>query len=156
MSEAVLEQANNIIADIDKIMELLPHRYPFLLVDRVIDFKQGECLTAIKNVTFNEPFFTGHFPHRPVMPGVMILEALAQASGVFAFIETNSKPTEEGLYYLTGIDNARFKLVVRPGDQLQLRVSLLKRRREISKFLCEASVDGQLACSAEIMSIRRD
>lgn len=139
---------------IHEILEYLPHRYPFLLVDRVIDLEPEKKLTAIKNVTSNEPFFTGHFPQRPVMPGVLILEALAQASGILIFTITKQKPSEDNWFYLAGIDNARFKKIVEPGDQLHLEVELEKMKRDIYKFKCRATVDGELACSADIMNAR--
>src|SRR6218665_2620029 len=109
--------------DIQEILKQLPHRYPFLLVDRVLELERNTRIKAIKNVTFNEPFFTGHFPHHPVMPGVLILEALAQATGILAFRSTNELPDDSTLYYFVGIDNARFKQPVKPGDQLLLTVT---------------------------------
>ncbi|MFQ6371256.1 3-hydroxyacyl-ACP dehydratase FabZ [Shewanella sp. YIC-542] len=142
--------------DIQEIMAFLPHRYPFLLVDRVLDFTPGETLTAIKNVTINEPFFTGHFPVQPVMPGVLIMEAMAQATGLLAFKTMSEKPSTNVLYYFAGIDNARFKRVVVPGDQLRFDVKMIKERRGIGVFYGEATVDGELACSAEIMCARRE
>ncbi|GDY25696.1 3-hydroxyacyl-ACP dehydratase FabZ [Agarivorans sp. Toyoura001] len=140
--------------EIQDIMELLPHRYPFLLVDRVLDFEVGKTLHAVKNVTFNEPFFTGHFPQQPVFPGVLILEALAQCTGILAFKST-SKPTENELYYFAGIDKARFKKPVGPGDVLHLEVELLRDRRGVGKFDCVAKVEDEVVCSAEIMCARR-
>jgi 3-hydroxyacyl-[acyl-carrier-protein] dehydratase len=139
--------------DIGKVMDLLPHRYPFLLVDRVVECVPGERLVAVKNVTINEPHFTGHFPMKPVMPGVLIIEALAQATGLLA-METVT-PEDEAIYYLVGIDKARFKRPVEPGDQLRLEVQLLKRRREIWVFACTASVAGKAVASAEIMCTAR-
>ena len=141
--------------DIHKIRSLLPHRYPFLLVDRVLECVPGERLVAIKNVTINEPFFPGHFPMRPVMPGVLVLEALAQATGLLA-MESQPDLREDGaLYYLVGIDGARFKRPVEPGDQLFLKAEILKRKREIWVFATEATVDGKLVASAEIMCTQR-
>jgi 3-hydroxyacyl-[acyl-carrier-protein] dehydratase len=137
--------------DIYNIMEHLPHRYPFLLVDRVIDYKKGEWLKAIKNVSVNEPCFPGHFPHRPVMPGVLILEALAQATGLLAFKTKGEIPGPDSLYYFVGIDSARFKKPVEPGDQIELFVKLQKRKRDIWKFEATAKVDGKVVCSAELM-----
>ena len=137
--------------DIHEIQTLLPHRYPLLLIDRVIDFTAGEHLVGIKNVTFNEPHFTGHFPQRVIMPGVLILEALAQATGLLAFKTTEDLQTEDSLYYLASIDKARFKRPVEPGDQLRLEVKLIKHKRNLWKFFGEATVDGQLIVSAEIM-----
>ena len=134
-------------------MELLPHRYPFLLVDKVVDCDPGQRIVAIKNVTINEPFFQGHFPQKPVMPGVLIIEALAQATGLLA-LETK-KVTNHAIYLLVGVDKARFKHPVEPGDQLKLEVDVLKRRRDIWVFKCVASVDGKTVASAEIMCTAR-
>jgi len=142
--------------DIHEVMKHLPHRYPFLLVDRVTDFKKGEYLNAIKNITVNEPCFTGHFPHRPVMPGVLILEALAQATGILAFKTLGELPTESSLYYFVGIDRARFKKPVEPGDQVLLQVNLLKRKRTMWKFEAKAIVDGKVVCEAELMCSKQD
>jgi 3-hydroxyacyl-[acyl-carrier-protein] dehydratase len=143
------------ILDIQEIIKLLPHRYPFLLIDRVIEFNEGESIVAIKNVTVNEPFFQGHFPGEPVMPGVLILEALAQAAGVLAYKSTNSTYLDGTLYLFAGIDNARFRRVVKPGDQLRLEAKLLMTKRGIWKLDTKAYVDGDLACSAELLSARR-
>ena len=137
--------------NINEILEYLPHRYPFLLVDRVLDYEPGKRLTAIKNVSVNEPFFPGHFPSRPVFPGVLIMEALAQATGILAFVTNGTKPDGTSLYYFAGIDNARFKQPVEPGDQLTLQVELVKQRRNIWKFNGEALVDGKVVASAELM-----
>jgi len=142
--------------DINDVLEHLPHRYPFLLIDRVSDFKEGEYLNGFKNVSFNEPFFTGHFPHRPVMPGVLILEALAQATGILAYKSTGKTPSDESLYYLVGIDKARFKQPVVPGDQLQLEVKVVKTMRGVWKFDGKALVDGKVVCEAELMCAERD
>lgn len=142
--------------DIHEVLEHLPHRYPFLLIDRVLDYKVGEYLTALKNVSYNEPFFQGHFPHRPVMPGVLILEALAQATGILAFRTTNSKPTSKSLYYFVGIDNARFKQPVEPGDQLILHVKVVRTVRGVWKFEAEAKVDGKVVTTAEVMCAERE
>ena len=136
-------------------MALLPHRYPFLLIDRVLDYTPGESLTAIKNVTINEPIFTGHFPNMPIFPGVLILEAMAQATGVLGFL-TVSERTENELYLFAGIDEARFKKPVVPGDTLVIEVKFLKERRNMWKFYGEAKVDGQVVCSAELMCARRE
>jgi 3-hydroxyacyl-[acyl-carrier-protein] dehydratase len=141
--------------DITKIMELLPHRYPFLLVDRVTDVKPGESLSAIKNVTINEPFFQGHFPGEPIMPGVLILEALAQATGLLAFsglIDAH----KSSLYMLVGIDKARFRGQVLAGDQLQLEVLLKRTMRGIGMFDCKALVDGKVVAEAEMMCSSQD
>jgi 3-hydroxyacyl-[acyl-carrier-protein] dehydratase len=142
--------------DIHKVLSLLPHRYPFLLVDRVLDYRRDEYLTALKNVSFNEPFFTGHFPVRPVMPGVLIVEAMAQATGLLAMVSRPEEVGEKALYYFVGIDKARFKRPVEPGDQLIMRVTLEAVRRGIWKFNGEARVDDRLVASAEIMCTARD
>lgn len=142
--------------DIHEIQRLLPHRYPLLLIDRVIDFTPGEQLVGIKNVTFNEPHFTGHFPQRVIMPGVLILESLAQATGLLAFKTVDELHSDDALYYLAGIDNARFKRPVEPGDQLQLKVTLVKQKRNLWKFFGEASVDGELVVSADIMCVHQE
>ncbi len=142
--------------DIYEVMKHLPHRYPFLLIDRVIDYTPGETLTAIKNVTVNEPFFPGHFPHRPVFPGVLMLEALAQATGILSFKTTEDLPSDDSLYYFAGIDNARFKKPVEPGDQLVMTVRLLKRKRNLWRFEAEARVDGKVVCSAELMCAKSE
>jgi 3-hydroxyacyl-[acyl-carrier-protein] dehydratase len=141
--------------DIHKVLSLLPHRYPFLLVDKVIDYKVNDYLIAVKNVSYNEPFFTGHFPVRPVMPGVLIIEAMAQATGLLAMA---SRPEEVGdkLYYFVGIDKARFKRPVEPGDQLIMEVKLGPVRRGIWKFDGEARVDDRVVATAEIMCTARD
>jgi 3-hydroxyacyl-[acyl-carrier-protein] dehydratase len=137
--------------DIEQIMRQLPHRYPFLLVDRVLACVPGEYLHALKNVTFNEPFFPGHFPHRPVMPGVMIIEALAQACGILAFKTVRVVPNTETRFYFVAIDNARFRKPVEPGDQLLLKVTLKRAFKGIWKFHGLAEVDGHEVASAEIM-----
>jgi len=142
------------IMNIDEIKKYLPHRYPFLLVDRILEVVPGKSLTAIKNVTVNEPFFNGHFPEGAIMPGVLIIEALAQASGILLFKTDNSMPAADNWFFLGGIDNARFKRVVRPGDQLRLEIELLRSRRDLWKMKGIASVDGELACSAEILNMR--
>lgn len=141
--------------DIQEILEYLPHRYPFLLVDRVLAIEPGLSLIGLKNVSFNEPFFLGHFPQRPIMPGVLILEALAQATGILAFKSDGVRPDRQSMYYLAGVDNARFKRPVGPGDQLILEVRLERIKRDIGKFICEAKVDGQLAAGADLMCAKR-
>ncbi len=141
--------------DIHQILEHLPHRYPFLLVDRVLDIVPGENIRALKNVSMNEPFFPGHYPHHPVMPGVLILEALAQTAALLSFNTMGSKPDENSVVYFVGIDNARFKRPVGPGDQLIMDVSILLRKRGIWKFSAKASVDGQTAAEAELMCTLR-
>ena len=142
--------------DIREILKYLPHRYPFLMVDRVLSFEKDRSLTAIKNVTFNEPIFTGHFPQSPVFPGVLILEALAQASALLAFKSMGGYPNEKTLYLLVGIDGARFKRQVTPGDRLLFEVEVEKERRGIWKFGARASVDGATACTAEVMIARNE
>ncbi|MDH5445859.1 MAG: 3-hydroxyacyl-ACP dehydratase FabZ [Gammaproteobacteria bacterium] len=142
--------------DIHEILNHLPHRYPFLLIDRVTECKPGEYLIGYKNVTYNEPFFTGHFPQRPVFPGVLILEALAQATGILAFRTVGKIPDENSLYYFVGVDKARFKQPVNPGDQLVLKVTYIRQKRGIWKFDGEASVDGNVVCSAELMCAERE
>jgi 3-hydroxyacyl-[acyl-carrier-protein] dehydratase len=141
--------------DIQEILSYLPHRYPFLLIDRVLKFEAWKSVLAIKNVTIDEPFFTGHFPGQPVMPGVLILEALAQAAGIIILKSDPSLTFEKNLFLLASVGKARFKRMVIPGDQLHLNVVLSRNRQEIYKFHCEAIVDGELACSAEIMNVRR-
>ena len=142
--------------DIQQILQHLPHRYPFLLIDRVTEFKKGESLVGYKNVTYNEPFFLGHFHERPVMPGVLILEAMAQATGLLAFRTVERGAKRESLYFLVGIDKARFKKPVEPGDQLILRADLLRSKRGIWVFKCSASVDDKLVATAEIMCTEQD
>jgi 3-hydroxyacyl-[acyl-carrier-protein] dehydratase len=137
--------------DIEAIMRQLPHRYPFLLVDRVLECVSGQHIRALKNVTFNEPFFPGHFPHRPVMPGVMIIEALAQAAGILAFKTAGVVPDTEMRFYFVAIDNARFRKPVEPGDQLVLKVALKRSFKGIWKFHGVAEVEGAEVASAEIM-----
>lgn len=137
--------------DIHQILEHLPHRYPFLLVDRVLEIVPGEKIRALKNVTINEPFFPGHYPHHPVMPGVLIVEALAQTAALLSFKTPGNEPDSKSVYYFVGIDGARFKRPVVPGDQLILDVSVLVVKRGIWKYSATASVDGQLAAEAELM-----
>ena len=141
--------------DIQEILKQLPHRYPFLLVDRVLALESNTRIKAIKNVTFNEPFFTGHFPGRPVMPGVLILEALAQAAGLLAFDAMGQVPDENNIYYFVGIDSARFKRPVVPGDQLALEITIDRVRGGIWKFNAVASVDGEVAAEAQLMCTMR-
>lgn len=135
----------------EEIKQFLPHRYPFLLVDRVLECTPGESLTAIKNVSVNEPFFQGHFPQKAIMPGVLIIEALAQATGLLGFRTMSETPRDDLLYMLVGVDNVRFKRQVIPGDQLMLKVELQKRARIIWKFTCEASVDGERVTAANML-----
>ena len=141
--------------DIREILEHLPHRYPMLLVDRVLEMELGKRILAIKNVTVNEPFFAGHFPHNPVMPGVMVIEALAQCAAILAFCTANAKPDESSVYYLVGIDEARFKRPVIPGDQLVLEVSLERSTRGLMKFLAQARVGDALAAEATLLCTLR-
>ena len=137
--------------DILEIMNLLPHRYPFLLVDKILEFEDGKSIVAIKNVSFNEPFFNGHFPDYPVMPGVLILEALAQASGLLVFKTPSLCPPNESLYLFVGIDKARFKKPVIPGDQLRLKVEMKKSKQGFAVFDALATVEDEVAASAELM-----
>jgi 3-hydroxyacyl-[acyl-carrier-protein] dehydratase len=147
------EQKNTI--EIQEIMTLLPHRYPFLLVDRVLDYVPGQSIHAVKNVSVNEPQFTGHFPTNPIFPGVLILEALAQASGLLGY-KTDGGPGDNELYYFAGIDKARFRKPVVPGDVMHLHIKLIKERRGIGFFTAIAKVDGKVVCDAEIMCARRE
>lgn len=137
--------------DILQIQQLLPHRYPFLLIDKVVECEAGVRLAAIKNVTFNEPFFQGHFPNQPIMPGVLIMEALAQATALLTSQSDQNIGDKKATYFLAGIDNARFKRQVVPGDQLRLEVTYLKHKRHLWSFDCRAEVNGELAASAQIM-----
>ena len=137
--------------EIREILDYLPHRFPFLLIDRVLALEEGKSIVALKNVAINEPFFQGHFPSNPVMPGVMILEALAQAAAILSFKTMNRESTQNLLYYFVGIDHARFKRPVTPGDQLILNVSLLRQVRGIGKFAAHATVDNVLVTEAELM-----
>ncbi len=141
--------------DIHQILKQLPHRYPILLVDRVLELEKGKRIKALKNVTINEPFFTGHFPHRPVMPGVLMLEAMAQAAALLAFDTLGTTPDDKTVYYFAGIDGARFKRPVEPGDQLVMEVSLERMKSGIFKFKGTARVDDQIACEAELMCTMR-
>jgi len=135
----------------EEIKRFLPHRYPFLLVDRVLECVPGESLTAIKNVSVNEPFFQGHFPQVAIMPGVLIIEALAQATGLLGFRTMSESPRDDLLYMLVGVDNVRFKRQVIPGDQLTLKAKLEKKSRSIWKFTCEATVAGELVTTADML-----
>jgi 3-hydroxyacyl-[acyl-carrier-protein] dehydratase len=141
--------------DINQIKQYLPHRYPLLLVDRVLDWESGKSITAIKNVTINEEFFVGHFPHKPVMPGVLTIEALAQTAALLAFLTTGQKPDDNAVVYFVGIDGARFKRPVEPGDQLRMQVEILRNARGIWKFHAKATVDEQLVVEAELMCTMR-
>ncbi|MCZ2496629.1 3-hydroxyacyl-ACP dehydratase FabZ [Xylophilus sp. Kf1] len=141
--------------DIHQILKQLPHRYPILLVDRVTELEKGKRIVALKNVTINEPFFTGHFPHRPVMPGVLILEAMAQAAALLSFDTLGVTPDDKTVYYFAGIDGARFKRPVEPGDQLVMEVTLERMKAGIFKFKGISRVAGELACEAELMCTMR-
>jgi 3-hydroxyacyl-[acyl-carrier-protein] dehydratase len=141
--------------DIHEILKQLPHRYPFLMVDRVLSVEKGKTIQALKNVTINEPFFNGHFPRRPVMPGVLMLEAMAQAAALLAFDTLGVTPDDKTVYYFAGIDGARFKRPIEPGDQLIMDVELLRMKSGIFKFKGITRVDGNLACEAELMCTMR-
>ncbi len=137
--------------DIHAILEHLPHRYPFLLVDRVLSLEPGKNIVALKNVSINEPFFPGHYPHHPVMPGVLIIEAMAQVAALLSFKTMGNKPDDKSVYYFAGIDAARFKRPVSPGDQMIIKVTLVRNLRGVFKFSAAAEVDGQLAAEAELL-----
>jgi len=137
--------------DLQRILELIPHRYPFLMIDRVKECEPRKRVVAVKNVSANEPYFQGHFPGRPIMPGVLILEAMAQAAGILVFMSRGDKPDPGAVYYYVGIDHARFKKPVVPGDQLELEVQLERQLRGIGKFVCEARVAGQTVAEATIL-----
>lgn len=141
--------------DIHQILKLLPHRYPILLVDRVLEIETGKRIKALKNVTINEPFFTGHFPKHPVMPGVLMIEAMAQAAALLSFSTLGVAPDDKTVYYFAGIDGARFKRPVGPGDQLIMDVELLRMKAGIFKYKGVCSVDGSLVCEAELMCTMR-
>src|SRR3990167_4052796 len=137
-----------------EIKKYIPHRYPFLLVDRVLSYEPYKTLKAIKNVTTNEPYFQGHFPVKPVMPGVLLIEALAQAAGILTVKSLDLPEYHEDIYYFAGVDKVRFKRVVEPGDQLLLEVEIIKYRRDLWKFLGVATVDVEVACTAELMTVK--
>jgi 3-hydroxyacyl-[acyl-carrier-protein] dehydratase len=137
--------------DIQEVREYLPHRYPFLLIDRVLNIEPGKRIEALKNVTINEPFFNGHFPDEPIMPGVLIVEAMAQAAGILGFVTEEKKPSDGYIYLLVGTDKARFKRRVIPGDTLHLFAEYVVVKRNILKFTCEAQVDGKTVASAEML-----
>ena len=142
--------------DIHEILEHLPHRYPFLLVDRVLEVVPGKSIHAYKNITMNEPYFVGHFPHHPVMPGVLIMEALAQAAGILSFKTMESKPDANSVFYFVGIDECRFKKPVMPGDQLHLHIQIQRQMRGIWKYIAEARVDGESVAEAKLMCAKQD
>jgi len=137
--------------DIHEVREYLPHRYPFLLVDRVVSVEPGKRIEAYKNVSINEPFFNGHFPDEPIMPGVLIVEALAQAAGILGFVTANKRPSDGCIYFLVGTDKARFKRQVVPGDRLTLHAEWLTLRRNIAKFSCRAEVDGKVVAVSDLL-----
>ncbi len=149
------EEQNNMeakdVIDVEQILKLLPHRYPFLLVDRVIDYKLGEYLIALKNVTFNEPHFNGHFPKHPVMPGVLIIEAMAQASGILSRLAIGELKDEDEIFYLAKVDNAKFSRPIVPGDQVLLHTSIKRKMRNMVKYECKATVDGKVVAKAELL-----
>jgi 3-hydroxyacyl-[acyl-carrier-protein] dehydratase len=142
--------------DITEILRYLPHRYPFLLIDRVLSYESGKTIEALKNVTINEPFFVGHFPHHPVMPGVLIIEAMAQAAAILSFVTMDAKADNKSIYYFVGIDNARFKRPVTAGDSLRITVNLTRHVRGIWKFSAVARVEDVVAAEAELMCTVRD
>jgi 3-hydroxyacyl-[acyl-carrier-protein] dehydratase len=150
-----MEPGNTTMMDIHEILKRLPHRHPFLLVDRVLELEKGKRIKALKNVSINEPFFVGHFPHRPVMPGVLMLEAMAQASAILAFDALGVMPDDKTVFYFAGIDGARFKRPVEPGDQLVLEAELDRARAGIYKFKARAKVGDEIACEAELMCTMR-
>lgn len=153
MSEEELSMAE---MDIGEIMKYLPHRYPMLLIDRVVEYELGASLVAIKNVSYNEPYFQGHFPNRPVMPAVIILEAMAQATGILVLRSMDVLPNEKSIYYFVGIDRARFRRPVLPGDQLRIEVNLLRSSRGIWKLRSDATVDGETVASGDLMGAMRE
>ena len=148
-----LDRVKNVIK-VEEIQTIIPHRYPMLLVDRVLDFAPGQWLHAIKNISINEPIFTGHFPELAIFPGVLILETMAQATGILGF-KTAQDKAEKELYLFASIDNAKFKQPVVPGDTMHLHVQFIKERRGMWKFYCEAKVDGKVVCTADLMCARR-
>ena len=143
------------LMDVTEVREYLPHRYPFLLLDRVVALELGHSIVAWKNVSVNEPFFNGHFPDKPIMPGVLIVEAMAQAAGILGFKTMDKKPADGSIYLFVGADDLRFKRQVVPGDRLQLAATIVTEKRGIWKFDCRATVDGELACSASILCADR-
>lgn len=142
--------------NIHKVLEYLPHRYPFLLIDRVLSYEPGKEVTALKNVTINEPFFNGHFPKFPVMPGVLIIEAMAQAAAILSFVTMGEKSNDDSVYYFVGIDNARFKKPVTAGDALHLHVTLERHMRGVWKFKATAKVENVLVAEADLLCAVRD
>lgn len=145
------------LLDVNEILRYLPHRQPFMLIDRVLEYEKFKRIVAVKNVTYNEPFFQGHFPHQPIMPGVLVIEAMAQAAGVLAYKSGEDIIAPENLiFYFAGINNARFKRMVVPGDQLCFEINVIKSKRGIWKFNAKATVDGELACEAELMCAQKE
>ena len=142
---------NEVILHVQEIMRFLPHRYPFLLIDRIVEFEELKRIVAIKNVTFNEPFFQGHFPGHPIMPGVLIVEAMAQAAALLFRVDEENTPGEDATYYFVGIDKARFKRPVQPGDQLVMNIKIKRKMRGIWKFEGTATVDDKVCCTSEFM-----
>jgi len=142
--------------DIHEILQHLPHRYPFLLIDRVLECEPGKNIVALKNVTINEPFFPGHYPHHPVMPGVLIVEAMAQAAAILSFKTMGALPSDDSVYYFVGIDEARFKRPVGPGDQVIFKVAIESNRRGIWKYVATAEVDGKVVAEGKLMATLRD
>jgi 3-hydroxyacyl-[acyl-carrier-protein] dehydratase len=142
--------------DIHDILQHLPHRYPFLLVDRVLEVEPGKNIVALKNVTINEPFFPGHYPHHPVMPGVLIVEAMAQVAAILSFKTMGALPSDDSVYYFVGIDEARFKRPVGPGDQVIFRVAIESTKRGIWKYVATAEVDGKIVAEGKLMATLRD
>jgi len=142
--------------DIHDILQHLPHRYPFLLVDRVLECEPGKNIVALKNVTINEPFFPGHYPHHPVMPGVLIIEAMAQVAAILSFKTMGSLPSDDSVYYFVGIDEARFKRPVGPGDQVIFKVAIESSKRGIWKYVATAEVDGKIVAEGKLMATLRD
>ena len=143
-------------ADIQLIQAILPHRYPFLLVDRVTEVEKGQFIKGYKNISLNEPFFTGHFPNNPIMPGVLIIEAMAQLSGILGFVTVGRKPSDGVVQYLAGSSKARFKRPVVPGDRLYMESQVISGKRGIYKFECRALVDDEVVCVAEILTAERE
>ena len=144
------------VLDISRIREILPHRYPFLLIDRVTQVVEGKSLTAVKNVTINEPIFTGHFEHRPIFPGVLMIECIAQASALLARLILDAAATRQRLYLFAGVDRARFRKIVEPGDQMCIEVELKKHKQQVWRCAGTIAVDGALACSADILFTHKD
>jgi len=148
--------ASAVTMDVHDILRLLPHRHPFLLVDKVLACTPDRSISVVKNVTYNEPFFPGHFPNRPIMPGVLILEAMAQATGLLAFYSRGETPNDGTMYYLVGVDKARFKKPVEPGDQLILDITLDRRIRDIYRFIGEGRVGSEVVCTAEFLTTKME